>query len=1099
MTDSQLPTVSAGEPPMAEPLELRNARARAWGALFGDTHGGMQLGRYLLLGELGAGGMGVVYAAYDPELDRKVAIKVLRAQPGSRNHDDAQRLIREARALARLSHPNVVAVHDVGLVEPGVAGGGGGAGTTVFIAMEHVRGTTLRRWLADERRPWRETIAMLDQAGRGLIAAHEVGLVHRDFKPDNVMVGEDGRARVMDFGLARALEHAPPTDEDVPQDAVRPVLDYTGSGVIAGTPAYMAPEQHEGRAVDARSDQFAFCVVAWEALVGRRPFRASSIAVLSEPPEAPRPGDPVVPAWVIAVLRRGLAVDPAARYADMSALLAALADDPAKRQRRRIAVGAVLALLGLVAGGLAWDRQRREQSCQDAGAAIVEVWNDEARAGIEATIASTALSYAEDTRQRVVEGLDAYAEQWTTSREQSCRAHLVEGSIDATRAARTDACLDESRDALASWIELVQVAGPAEIASLTDATAKLPPIDPCLDEVWLARRALPLDDADARARVRDRQRRLARAHGLAALGRHDESLREAEAIEAEAEAEGMTRLRAQAALQVAKSAFGSGQLEVTRASHQRALASALAVGDDELAIQALADLTFRDASDGHHERAQAWLAMAQALLPRAEPAPGLLTTAVLDAGGTVAFMQGEYGEAAAQHEQALALAEKILPAAHPWLARSLNNLGGAQQRQGEIALATETMKRVVDIRTQALGPGHPKVASALANLGSAYGSAGRYEEAAAVLERAITLLEAAYGPDHVSLASFLISLGVTYDYQGNPRAAVPQLERAVAIVERAHGPEHPQLAQALSVLGMTVLDLDAPERAVALLQRALALQERIHGPAHPDVATTLGTLGSALFRLGRLDEAEDAQRRSLAIREDGLEPGHVDTASTRLDLARVLIERGRFDDALIEAGHARTVFEGPSGDARNAALSHIRIADSLVALGRPDEALEHYQRVSAIADELDRGELRVWAWVGIATVHEERGRWSDALAAFEQAHRFGTSAFEPDDPGLAGALVGLAVASRALGRPGPARAHAERALALRMSSSIPAWWVAEAELVLAEILAADPAERARARTLAERACAAPRAAIALRLRACDGQAGHALPDVLRSR
>ncbi|MDQ3297575.1 MAG: protein kinase, partial [Myxococcota bacterium] len=193
---------------------------------------GAQLGRYSVLASLGAGGMGVVYAAYDPELDRKIAVKVLRhARAGDQLRD-------EARAIAKLAHPNVVAVHDVGRADG-----------DVFIAMEHVDGVTVRDWL---RTPHRvpEILHVFEQAGAGLAAAHRAGLVHRDVKPSNIMIGNDGRVRVLDFGLALAdLE----------------------PGTIVGTPAYMAPEQQRGEAVDPRADQYAFCVALWEAVAGRRP------------------------------------------------------------------------------------------------------------------------------------------------------------------------------------------------------------------------------------------------------------------------------------------------------------------------------------------------------------------------------------------------------------------------------------------------------------------------------------------------------------------------------------------------------------------------------------------------------------------------------------------------------------------------------------------------------------------------------------------------------------------------------------------------------------------------------------------------------------
>ncbi len=344
---------------------------------------GEAIGRYMVIAKVGAGGMGVVFAAYDPELDRKVALKLLRFDAADLSHSH-ERLQREAQALAKLDHPNVVAVYDVGIH----------AGQ-LFVAMEFIEGQTLGAWLASaepssssgsvrssssssgrgglERgprpalRPWREVVEVFAAAGRGLAAAHEAGMVHRDFKPDNVMLGADGRVRVMDFGLARAEQRE--SQGPAEGSAQRGTLDsMTRTGAMMGTPGYMSLEQFEGRKVDARSDQFSFCVALYEALYGERPFAADSVAALvfalsvgdiREPPRKTK-----VPSWVRAVVVRGLAKEPAERHESMRALLDALADDPVARRRRRGAWTGLAA--GLVAGAWALSRMSGEVAERDA-------------------------------------------------------------------------------------------------------------------------------------------------------------------------------------------------------------------------------------------------------------------------------------------------------------------------------------------------------------------------------------------------------------------------------------------------------------------------------------------------------------------------------------------------------------------------------------------------------------------------------------------------------------------------------------------------------------------------------------------------------------
>jgi tRNA A-37 threonylcarbamoyl transferase component Bud32 len=312
-------------------------------------HGGLssRIGRYVLLRTLGKGGMGVVYAAYDEDLDRKVAVKLLHT---ARQADSELRLriIREAQALARVSSPNVVHVYEVGEIE-----------NQMFIAMEFVNGTTLTKWQATQKRTWQQTMNMYLAAGRGLLAAHQAGLTHRDFKPDNVLVGSDGTPKVADFGLARlhtgAEDGAPggqPAAASGGQLAVTPHLfALTQEGVVVGTPLYMSPEQHLGEVADQRSDQFSFCVALYEALYGELPFAGKNLATLRHNVVhgklQPRPPGSRVPAPVHQALLRGLAVLPENRFPSMQELLAALdfdeARDPAAapRARRSVAGGLI--------------------------------------------------------------------------------------------------------------------------------------------------------------------------------------------------------------------------------------------------------------------------------------------------------------------------------------------------------------------------------------------------------------------------------------------------------------------------------------------------------------------------------------------------------------------------------------------------------------------------------------------------------------------------------------------------------------------------------------------------------------------------------------
>ncbi len=312
---------------------------------------GSTIGRYTVLERLGAGAMGVVYAAYDPELDRKIALKLLRSQRSEGDQARRQaRMVREAKAIAKISHPNVVGIFDVGVHQG-----------HVFMAMEHLAGGTLRDWLAAKKRPWRDVVKVFIEIGRGLAGAHAEGLVHRDFKPDNVLIDKNAVPKVVDFGLVRLSQttadltgscgvDTADSDEAQVAPSLRAAADtaaLTRTGALTGTPAYMAPEQFRGEEVDARTDQFAFCVALYEALFGTRPFAGDNVIALANSVITgriqPTPKNSPVPNWVRSCLLRGLKANPAERYPDFEQVLAVLSNDPAKRTRKWVIVATALA------------------------------------------------------------------------------------------------------------------------------------------------------------------------------------------------------------------------------------------------------------------------------------------------------------------------------------------------------------------------------------------------------------------------------------------------------------------------------------------------------------------------------------------------------------------------------------------------------------------------------------------------------------------------------------------------------------------------------------------------------------------------------------
>src|SRR5450432_326922 len=508
---------------------------------------GASIGRYVVLGLVGRGGMGEVYGAYDPELDRKVAVKLLRVKPGNgvTLSEGRQRTLREAQAIARLSHPNVVVVYDVGTFED-----------KVFIAMEFVEGHTLTYWLESQRRTWQEILKVFVAAGRGLAAAHDKGLVHRDFKPDNVMVGSDNQVRVMDFGLARQASDKPPVRPSpgpIPlpiavalpegeRDTVVVPIDGSGAeammkgsgarsgafdmhltrtGAMMGTPTYMAPEQFRGQATDARTDQFSFCVSLYDALYGERPFAGDGINALAtnviRGDVSNAPANARVPVWLRKILLRGLRPASTERWPSMEDLIDALGKNPtAKRRNWAIVCGATLAVAALAVGVRPLLTENR-RICLAGPDKLAGVWDLTAPGGIEAprqaqihqAFLATGKSYAPDVFATVSAALTGYAQRWAAMYKETCEATQVRGEQSAEVLDLRMSCLQERRDGLRALTDVFSQATGEVVENAVGAADSLATLERCADVPLLRAVVKPPEDPATRAKVGDLRVRVA--------------------------------------------------------------------------------------------------------------------------------------------------------------------------------------------------------------------------------------------------------------------------------------------------------------------------------------------------------------------------------------------------------------------------------------------------------------------------------------------------------------------------------------------------------------------------------------------------------------
>jgi tetratricopeptide (TPR) repeat protein/predicted Ser/Thr protein kinase len=722
-----------------------------------------QIGRYVVLKALGEGGMGVVLAAYDADLDRKVALKILRddIRDGSVG---AVRMRREAQAMARLSHPNVAQVYEVAEDQHG----------RLFLAMEYIEGVTLRVWLDAQPRSWREVLAVYIAAGRGLAAAHAAGLMHRDFKPDNAMLARDGRVRVVDFGLSRRYS-SHPDDPSSSSSGQVVELTVTRAGTLMGTPAYMAPEQLEREEVDARSDQFSFCVSLWEALYRRRPYLGDTmVEVLASMrhEELVNTSGSKVPAWLRRVLARGLAVEPSLRWPTMDALLAALERDPERARRRWLAAAAGVVAIAGASYGVAAYRIAEAQVCSGAAEELAEVWGAEQRARIVDALQWTGVAYAERAATTVVNTLDNQAAQWMAVHTSSCTSHQ-RGHMSPQLFDRRMACLRQRRSELAATAAVLAQTTRDTAAQAVDTARGLPAIALCEDDERLLAAVAPPEDPQVSAAVEEVRGRLARLQALERGGRHAEALASVMPMTAEAEHLGFVPLRAEVHLLAGKLLMYHSRPEA-RTYLEQTLEWSLAADASEIAAEALAVTVFDLASVEHRPHdALVLLPAARGLMRRIDDPPQLV--ALLHNNAANAWhLIGDPRRAIAAYEEGLALLEAHAPE-DPLRWGIVNNLGLGLNSVGEFERAAASVRAALPALEQQFDPCYVLAAILRSTLGVSDAGAGRISEGTAELEAGIACLGPEFSAYEVNLRGELARL---YLLQGDDVRAQEQVTRA---------------------------------------------------------------------------------------------------------------------------------------------------------------------------------------------------------------------------------------------------------------------------------------------------------------------------------
>ena len=893
--------------------------------LFGDPSEAARIGRFTVVRELGRGGTGVVYAAYDEQLERKIAVKLLHAD--SPDQDARARLVREAQAMARLSHPHIVSVHEVGTHN-----------NQIYIAMEFVHGLTLGTWLKRQPRTWREILEVFRQAGSGLAAAHEAGLVHRDFKPQNCMVGEDGRVRVLDFGLARAdgdpelfadLERTRDSRHDL--RALDTSLTVTGS--LIGTPAFMAPEQFRGERADPRSDQFALCVALYEALFRERPFAGDTIAALMHSVLAGDIRDPGhssaaavrLPRGLRSAILRGLARRPEDRHPSMDALLAAI-DRASEPRRRPWLAGIALTLgLGAGAGGLALRTGDPGHVCEDRGRAeIAAVWSP-ARAETIGAALRAVDPQADNAWSRAAARFDAYAASWQQEVVATCTAEQRHEQSSALAELRR-ACQDDRLRALSSALALFDHPEPTLAIRAADIAAGLAPVSDCADTRELQRRA-PADEAQATV-IADLRAELARADALRHAARHGEALQHLDALAARVP-QG-DPLRAELEHSRGRLFAVMGRDKDAYLSLQTAYFAALEHGDDRHAVAAAIDLiqlTSQGLAD--FTAARRWAQHARALIARGgTPA---LRADLASAEGQLCAFTGRQQEAQQHYRRALGLyAEAGLAdtAAAAVVLRSLANaaaaLGDLDQAEAQLAAATTILEREYCER-------HPDRAAALRVAGKLAVLRGDLPTAIDRYDRALTNLAGVIPEDSGFHLELTADAAKAHLKHGEDRQAETMLRRSLAAAAARDPGElrtlHPGLFDLRLQLANLLLDRRDFTEAETISRDLSGEAERAWGASEPYVAMALGVHADTLLAQDRPAEALPIAERAYTLAQSRGDEVHPKLRyGSAFVLARALAATGDPTRALTLATDARELAEH-SGDTSTAAAVSTWLAD----------------------------------------------------------------------------------------------------------------------------------------------------------------------------
>ncbi len=874
---------------------------------------GTSVGRYVIIDFIDAGGMGAIYQAFDPELNRPVALKLLSIKTDKQRslkdqETDRSRMLREAQALAQLTHPNVVTVYDVGEYQD-----------SIFIAMEFVQGSDLNEWRKENNPSLDEVLAKVIDAGKGLAAAHQAGIIHRDFKPGNMIVGEDGRVRVLDFGLARAAGTADKKKAAAEAQERVSAITRSGSessknmlsgsltqdGLLVGTISYMAPEQMDQNPVDERSDQFSFCITLYEALYGCKPFAGTKVRQLFRRMKREsfvRPLDTKVPQWLDDVLVRGLSFNHEDRFASMDELMEALQSDPEilhrelrdKRKRMVMVVGSISLSLLIGALSIWYAVTLGDRLCKGVEDKLVGVWDPEVRASVKKAFLATKRYYAENSFERVATILDRRVSQWMAMRTDACKATHVRGEQSEQMLDLRMRCYKRKLSEMNALVTLFATQTDGRVIDkAVQATSGLSGLSRCADEESLASEIPPPEDPIKRKKVEVLRKNLDEVDALRRSGKYKEGMRLVRMSLAQAKSLDFKPVEAEAMYLLGRLQEITGKYE----DALKTLADTAALADefkhDEIRAKANNELIWVIGYRlGRLEDIESLIKRSKAVIGRLGD-QGEITARWHNIVGTVFAQKKDDDRALIYFKKALKIRKKIFGLQSTYVAESHNGLGLVLYDMGESKQALVHLETALKIKENALGPEHPDLAGLHLNIGLLVSQWGDFGRALRHYEKTQKIDKEALGSEHPFMAGSYNNIGNLYYEMGDYSLALENHQEALRIREKSFAPESWDVAASLDSIASIYHAMSEYDLALVYFERAQKIWEKILLPEQTDLTWSLNGIGWVKMQQGKPTEAKKYFEQVLSICDIGKckGEGQGPLSESKLGLAKILSNR----------------------------------------------------------------------------------------------------------------------------------------------------------------------------------------------------------------